>query len=360
MTGANPSSHMPSAFVTGATGLLGNNLVRALVARGVRVKALARSREKAQRQFADTPSVEIIAGDMSDVAAFADTLRGVDMLFHTAAYFREGYTAGGGDHAAIMQRINVEGTAALLPVAYVAGVRRMVHTSSTVTLYGPRGSLINETMLRAEHETNDYGRSKIRTDREIDRFLSAHPDMFVAFILPGWMMGPGDIGPTSAGQLVMDFVRGKLPGIPPSTFAVTDARDVAEAMIAAERNGRRGERYIAAGPEISMKALFAKLERVSGVRSPTFQVPMPLLYALAGLNELRARVSGKQALINMETARFVASERYRTSYDLSKTTRELGVAFRPVEETLRDVIAWYREHGWLNDAPALKVALKSA
>ncbi len=354
MTGANPSSHMQSAFVTGATGLLGNNLVRALVAQGVRVKALARSREKAQRQFADISSVEIISGDMTDVAPFADALRGVDVLFHTAAYFRESYTAGGGDHAAMMQRINVEGTAALLQVAYAAGMRRMVHTSSTFTLYGPRHSAINETMPRAEHQANDYAKSKIRTDREIERFLSTHPDMFVAFILPGWMVGPGDIGPTSAGQLVMDFVRGKLPGIPPSTFAVTDARDVAETMIAAARKGRGGERYIAAGPQISMKELFAKLEQVSGVRSPTFQVPIPLLYALAGVNELLARVSGKQALINLETARVVASERYRASYDLSKTTRELGVAFRPVEETLRDTIAFYREHGWLNDAPALK------
>ncbi len=342
---------MQSAFVTGATGLLGNNLVRALVARGVRVKALARSREKARQQFADTDeTVDIIPGDMTDVAAFAPALRGVDVLFHTAAYFRESFTAGGGDHAAALQRINVDGTAALLAAAYEAGVRRMIHTSSVAVLYGPRGALTDETMSREERDSDDYGRSKIRADREITRFLATHPDMFAAFVLPGWMMGPGDIGPTSAGQLVMDFVRAKLPGIPPATWAATDARDAAETMIAAAVTGRRGERYLAAGPQVSMQELFTKLEQVSGVPSPTFQVPMWLLFSLAALNELRARVSGTQALINLESARYITRERDRTRYDTSKTTRELGVTFRPLEDTLRDVIAWYRDHGWLKSA----------
>jgi dihydroflavonol-4-reductase len=348
---------MQSAFVTGATGLLGNNLVRALIARGVRVKALARSRDKAQRQFAGT-DLEIISGDMADVAAFAPALGGVDVLFHTAAYFRETFTAGGSGHVAALRRINVEGTAALLAAAHAAGVRRVIHTSSVAVLYGPRGAVIDETMSRDERDADGYGRSKIRADREVNRFLATHPDMFAAFVLPGWMFGPGDVGPTSSGQLVIDFVKARLPGIPPATWAFTDARDVAEVMTAAALNGRRGERYLAAGPQVSMTELFAKLEQVSGVRSPTFQVPMWLLFSLAALNELRARVSGKQALINLESARYIARERDRTRYDLSKTTRELGVRFRPIEDTLRDVIAWYRDHGWLDEGslPSLKSA----
>jgi len=359
MSEAIPSSHMRSAFVTGATGLLGNNLVRALVARGVRVKALARSREKARQQFADVP-VEIVTGDMTDVAAFAPALDGADVLFHTAAYFRESYSGAAGDHAAAMQRINVEGTAALLSHAYAAGIRRVVHTSSTVVLFGPRGAVIDETMRRDERDANDYGKSKIRADREIDRFLATHADMSVCMVLPGWICGPGDIGPTAAGQLVLDFVQQKLPGIPPATFAVVDARDVAGAMIAAALHGRRGERYIAAGPQVTMAELFAKIEQVSGVKGPKRQLSTTLLFAVAGANELWARVSGRPALVNMETARFIARERDRARYDLTKTTRELGVTFRPAEDTLRDVLAWYQEHGWLKDAPALGVALRSA
>src|SRR5712692_6797683 len=88
------SSQISSAFVTGATGLLGNNLVRLLVARGVRVRALVRSREKAERQFDRLP-VEVVTGDMNNVAAFAEKLRGGEVLFHTAAYFRDSFKGGG-------------------------------------------------------------------------------------------------------------------------------------------------------------------------------------------------------------------------------------------------------------------------
>ncbi|SQI39724.1 Cholesterol dehydrogenase [Serratia plymuthica] len=85
--------NMKTAFVTGATGLLGNNLVRELIAKGCHVKALVRSLEKGRRQFGSVEGVELIAGDMTDVAAFAAHLQGCDVLFHTAAYFRDNYKA---------------------------------------------------------------------------------------------------------------------------------------------------------------------------------------------------------------------------------------------------------------------------
>jgi len=87
------SGPTPLAFVTGATGLLGNNLVREVLAQGFRVRALARSPDKAERQFAGLP-VEIVTGDMLAVDAFAPALAGVDVVFHTAAYFRDSYTGG--------------------------------------------------------------------------------------------------------------------------------------------------------------------------------------------------------------------------------------------------------------------------
>jgi dihydroflavonol-4-reductase len=346
MSGPIPSSHMRSALVTGATGLLGNNLVRALAARGVRVKALARSRDKARQQLAGL-AVDIIEGDMDHVAAFAPALEGVDTLFHTAAYFRESFNGTGHDVAATMQRINVEGTVTLLKQAREAGVRRVVHTSSTEVLFGPRGALVDETMRREERHANDYGVSKIRGDRAIDRLLETTPDLDVRLVLPGWMFGPGDLGPTPAGQFTLDFVQRKLPGIPPGTFAVTDARDVAETLIAAALHGRRGERYIAAGPQLSMKELCVLLERVSGVKKPARELSVPMLFVVAGVLGTWARLRRRPALVNLETARLVALNRDRARYDLTKTTRELGVTFRPVEETLRDTLTWYRDHGWL-------------
>ena len=115
------------AFVTGSTGLLGNNLVRTLLREGHRVRALARSREKASRELGDTYA-QVVVGDMNDVAGFADALDGVDVLFHTAAYFREYYAPG--EHVEIIDRINVQATVELARVAQARVIKKMIHTSS--------------------------------------------------------------------------------------------------------------------------------------------------------------------------------------------------------------------------------------
>src|SRR5215471_15818366 len=122
------------AFVTGSTGLLGNNLVRALLAAGYEVLALARSKDKAQRQLGDT-AARVVAGDMEDVAGFASALDGVDVLFHTAAYFREYYAPG--DHAVKVDRVNVACTMELARAAHGRGVKKMVDTSSA-GIIGPK------------------------------------------------------------------------------------------------------------------------------------------------------------------------------------------------------------------------------
>jgi dihydroflavonol-4-reductase len=96
-----------------------------------------------------------------------------------------------------------------------------------------------------------------------------------------------------------------------------------------------------------MAQLLQTMERVSGVKAPTRAVPAPVLFAVALLSEAQARLTGRPALVTRETARLIVAERDRTHFDSSKTERELGVAFRPLEETLRDTIVWYGDHGWL-------------
>lgn len=337
-----------SAFVTGSTGLLGNNLVRLLVESGHRVKALARSRRKAAEQFAGL-DVEVVEGDMTNVPAFREALRGSDVLFHTAAYFRDSYK--GGRHWDELYRVNVQGTEALLASAYEAGVRRMVHTSTSGVLDGPPGARIDETMRRSESDANDYFRSKILTDRSIDAFLQGHPDFDATFVLPGFMFGPGDIGPTSSGQLVLDFARKKLPGIVPGTFSVVDARDVAACSIAAAERGRRGERYLCAGRHMTMAEILAAIGHASGVEAPSLKLPIWLLFAIGTGYEAYARITGRPVLISLASVRFLARENERTRFDNARAERELGATFRPFEQTLADEVAWYRDHGDLPRPP---------
>jgi dihydroflavonol-4-reductase len=227
-------------------------------------------------------------------------------------------------------------------------VRRFVHTSSVAVLRGEPGKPANETMLRTAAHADDYYLSKILSDREVESFLVKHPDMWASMVLPGWMVGPGDIGPTSSGQVILDFVNRKLPGIPPAAFSLVDARDVAEALWLTALKGRSGERYLAAGWHTPMADLFQQLERITGVPAPRTKVPTPALFALAAVQELAARLTGKPALISLATVRLMASERDRSYFDHTKSERELGVRFRPVEETLRDTVLWYRENDWLS------------
>jgi dihydroflavonol-4-reductase len=335
---------MQSAFVTGSTGLLGNNLVRLLLEKGVRVKALARSRDKAQRQFAGL-DVEIVEGDMSDVAAFAGHLAGVDALFHTAAFFRDSYK--GGSHWDELNRINVQGTASLLAVAYARGVRRAVHTSSVAVLAGDAPVMIDETMDRPLAAADDYYRSKILSEHAVHDFLATHPDMHVPIVLPGWMFGPGDIGPTSAGQMILDFANRRIPGRIPGGFAVVDARDVAAHLVAALEKGCSGERYLAAGDIMTMDDLFPMLERATGVSGPKRHIPLALMKLMAGFYEIQHAITRKPVLLSRATVRLLENEPGRVGYDHSKSERELGLTFRPVAETLADTVAWYRANGYL-------------
>ena len=326
-----------TVFVTGATGLLGNNLVRQLLAEGYHVKAFVRSRQKANKQFAPHDELDIIQGDMTDVSSFESHLTGCESVFHTAAFFRDNYK--GGSHWADLENININSTKSLLEAALKAGVKQFVHVSSIAVLDGEAGSLIDETCDRNIENSDDYYRSKIITERTVREFAALHPTMKCYYILPGWMWGPGDMGPTSAGQLALDVMNGKLPAIVPGTFSVVDARDVAAALIMVTLKGKPGERYLAAGRHIQMKDLVSMIGHYANVETPTKTMPMPLLYCIAFLQELYCKFTGKPILLSLASVRLMASQYDRTHFSSERYEKILGLQFRPLEKTLADTLS---------------------
>jgi len=326
-------------FVTGATGLLGNNVVRALRARGDEVVGLVRSREKGERMLGDT-GARLVVGDVRESAAFAAELGSCDAVVHTAAYFREYYQPG--DHAQLLEDVNVRATLELLALADGAGVSRFVHTSSSGTV-GPKadGSAGDEDSAPPPiARENLYFKSKVDGDAKIRAFVP-RSGMKVIEILPGWMWGPGDAGPTSAGQVALDFLRRKLPGIPPGGASVVDARDVADAMLAALDRAEHGARYLVAGRAMTLAEVFAELERASGVRAPAMRIPYWLAMTVATWNEAVTSITGKPSTVTKSGVRALSAPRVLSS---ARAERELGARFRPFAETARDVVAWYREH----------------
>ena len=326
------------AFVTGATGLLGGNLVRQLVQEGHQVTALVRSRTKAQQVLVGL-DIAIIEGDIADVAAFEAALAGHDVVFHTAAFFREYYQPG--VHGDPLQKLNVDATIALLEAAERQGVRRVIHTSSNGVI-GARanGAPADESDAPDAYAlANGYFKSKVLAEKAIAEFLT-RSSLDVVLILPGWMFGPGDAAPTSSGQIVLDFMARRLPGIIPGGGAPVDARDVAQAMIAAATRGRTGERYIVGGDRyVPFAELFALLSQTTGVAAPKLRIPYVATLAYAFVSELYGRITGKPVLATVSGVRTLFERRPTNS---AKAVRELGATFRPLADTLRDEVAWYR------------------
>jgi len=330
------------AFVTGATGLLGSNLVQALLDQGHEVRGLVRSKEKAQRVF-PSAKIDFITGDMSNVSGFAPSLAGCDVLIHTAAYFREYYQPG--EHKTSLEKINVQGTVDLLIAAEKQGVQKAVHISSAGVI-GKKadGTPSDENTLPDDHATSNlYFASKIDAELAIKRFLKERK-LPVVMILPSWMWGPGDSAPTAAGKLVIDFLNKKIPGVVEGGCSMVDARDVAQATIQAVERGKSGERYIVGGEYFDLAQVLSTLERVTGVPAPTRKIPYGLSLAVGAASQTWARITGTPALITIAGLRIMHA---RVAVDSSKAIRELGASFRPFDETVRDEVAWFREHGYL-------------
>ncbi len=331
-----------AVFVTGATGLLGNNLVRQLARDGFRVRALARSEEKAKRFLGDV-DVELVIGDMRRISEFSARLDGCHAVFHTAAYFREYYQPG--EHAEQLERINVQATLELMAEADRRGVAKFVHTSSSGAIgMKPDGSPGDEETAPSDEQlSNGYFRSKVVGDEKIRAWTPPH-GMTVVEILPGWMWGPGDAAPTAAGQLALDFVAKKVPIVPEGGTCLVDARDVAAAMIACLERAPHGSRYIVGGEFRTIAEVLAILESLTGVKAPRLSVPYAAVMAFAFLEEQRVKLMGGKLLVSREAVRLL---RWRHRVSSERAQRELGATFRPLSETLHDVVAWYAKHGFL-------------
>ncbi len=337
------------AFVTGATGLLGNNLVRALRARGHAVRALVRSESRARELLAGT-GADVVPGDMEDVAGFAAALAGCDVLFHTAAYFREYYTVG--DHWPKLESINVHGTVALAEAAHARGIRRMVHTGSAATI-GPRpdGGAGDENSPpgRIAGE-NLYLKSKVMAAERLmalvgrpeGRSLRSPLPLDVVQVFPGWMFGPWDAAPTTSGRFVLEFLARALPATPPGGMNAVDARDVAAGMVRAAERGSPGSMFILGGPFTTLAGVAETLAQVTGLPAPGWRMPYAAAWAYAKFAESRARMTRTETLATVAAVRLMRAELRVSS---NKALRELRWRYRPLAETLRDEVDWYRSRG---------------
>ena len=330
------------AFVTGSTGFLGSNLVHALLERGYEVKALARNKQKAQKILGNL-KLEIVEGDLDNVAAFAHKLEGCDVLFHTAAYFREYYAPG--NHWEVLEKLNVTATIELLAAAEKHGIKRAIHTSSSGVIgMKPNHQPGDEnTPPDAKRLENLYFKSKLKADEAITEFQK-HSKLEIITVFPGWMHGPGDAAPTAGGQVVLDLLGRKIPAYPDGGTTVVDVRDVANGMIAALEKGKNLDRYILAGKYLSLEQIGATIEKVSGIPTPKRVLPANVVLTIAWVSERISSITKQPSSMTVEGVKTLLPKDAASS---DKAIRELGVHFRDFEITATDAVNWFRNNGYI-------------
>ena len=325
-------------LVTGGSGFLGSAVVRALIARGVRVRALARPTSP-RGNFAGL-DCEVVLGDLTDRASLQAALKGVRYLFHVAADYR----LWARDPSEII-RANVEGTLNLKREGLAAGVERIVYTSSVAALRVAGATVpVDETAaLTPEEAIGAYKRSKTMAERAVEEMI-LREGLPAIIVSPTTPIGPRDIRPTPTGRILLDAARGKIPAFVDTGLNFVHVDDVAEGHLLAFEKGRIGERYILGGDNLTLQQLLAAVAELAGRRAPRIKLPRAPLMPLAFVAERVARITGKEPLLTLDGLRM---SRYHMFFTSAKAERELGYRSRPSREGVADALAWFRTAGYL-------------
>ncbi len=317
-----------TAFVTGATGFVGLNLVEALAERGWDVIALHRENSDT-RALSRFSNVRCVTGDVTDAKSIRQAMpHEVDCVFHAA-----GNTSLWTRAHVEQLKVNVRGTRHVARAALEAGAKRFVHTSSIVA-YGLHGGTINEeTPTRGSAATLNYIRSKAIAEREVRKLMASG--------LPAVILNPSNIigaYDTSSWARMFRLVKqGRLPAVPPGGGSFCHARAVALAQIAAAERGRIGHNYLLGGAQASYVGLVKAIAEALGLSRRVVALPSALLGGYARLEEWVAPVFGREPDVTRDAVELLSHNLY---CDSRKAQKELGYKPRPLEEMIEDCRDW--------------------
>ena len=333
-----------NCFVTGASGFVGANVVRELVARGHRVKVLVRT--DGDLRGATDLDVEWVTGDLSDGVKLTAAMRGCDWCFHIAAVYHLWMR----DYKP-MYAANVAGTRNVLEAAGRAGCGRIVYTS-TVGCIGvpeplPDGSILpsNEaTPVSVAQMGNHYKLSKWQGEQIA--FELARKGLPVVIVNPSGPIGPLDVKPTPTGQLVVDFLNRQMPAYIDTGLNWVHVRDVAVGHILAAANGNIGERYILGNREgnWSMKQTLDVLAEITGLPAPTREMPRAVALAAAYANEAFSFVTGIPPKVPLAGVRMSGHKMW---FSPAKAIHELGLPQTPPRQAFVEAVGWFRANGYV-------------
>ncbi|WP_277588691.1 NAD-dependent epimerase/dehydratase family protein [Pseudomonas chlororaphis] len=332
-------------LLTGGAGFVGSNVVKILRERypDAALRVLHLPRENLLN-LNGLDEVELMVGDITDAADVARAVSDCDVVFHLAAIY-----AFWLPDMSLMQRVNVEGTRLVLEECLKQRVKRVVYTSSASCFAGHGLDIVSTEQFTFALGNQAYARSK--HDSHVLAEAYAARGLDVVIVCPVVPMGPGDVGPTPSGRLITDIFTLPLALAPSSEMNIIDVRDCAMGHVLALEKGCSGESYILGGENYRYKDMLRRVLRLCGLRRTIVELSPMLLWPVAHAMVLATRFTGKPPLL---TPAEIDLSRRGLVCDAAKARRELGLVVRPLEQTLRDALGWFVEHGYITEQKAVE------
>lgn len=324
-------------LVTGATGHIGNVLVKELVDRGKSVRVLILPGEDpAPLAGLD---IEQVFGNVLDIDALRKAMEGVTVVYHLAGIIS---IMPGKDE--LLYRVNVEGTRNILQVCREKGVKRLVYTSSIHALARiPEGKVIDETVhFELEKPAGEYDRTKALASVEVLKAVEQGLDAVI--VCPTGVIGPYDYRQSEIGQIILDGARNQQVVFVDGAYDFVDVRDVARGQILACEKGKKGETYILSGERVTVRQLIDLVGDVSGIHFPRLKLPFWTAQAAAAIAPFFYKLSGRKPQITPYSLETLRSNSYISH---AKARKDLGYTPRSIRESIADTVEWLRLSGKL-------------
>jgi dihydroflavonol-4-reductase len=327
----------PLVLVTGGAGFIGSHLVHLLAGRGARVRVLERPGVRVDHL---PQSVDLVFADIRDRRSVEKAVRGCQEVYHLAANPNLWVQQRG-----LFAQVNYYGAVHVLEESLAAGARRVLHTSTESILTRSRqvGPITEEQIVSWDDVIGPYCRSKHLAELHALRLGRAGAPVVV--VNPTLPVGPGDRGRSPPTQMMLDFCRGKRKEYVDAGLNLIDVRDVAEGMVRAMERGRPGRRYLLGAENLSILEVFTRLSRLTGLPAPSCRIPYVVALTAAYVSEFVADVFTHRCPAATVTG--VKLTQRRMHFDPHRSLEELGLQPRPIDKTLAEVVAWFREVGWV-------------
>lgn len=327
-------------LVTGATGHIGNVLVRKLLEKGEKVRALVwRDEDTSPLKGLDVEQVE---GDVLDPASLKPALSGVETVYHLA-----GIISIMPGKSPFVWKVNVEGTRNILEAARRANIRRLIYTSSIHAIArAPHGVAMDESLgFDQNNPYGEYDRSKAAASLEVQK--AAIEGLDAVIVCPTGVIGPYDFRGSELGEVIRSASEARTMFYVEGAYDFVDVRDVADGMIAAQAHGRRGESYILSGQKLSVRYMLETVREVTGKAFASIKIPFSLAEYAARFTPWyyqRTKIKPRFTPYSLEVLQS------NSNISHAKAARELGYKPRPALETIADTVRWFFENRRIKSA----------